>query len=131
MIQYCFYVSAPFLVLSICSAYAKVRETFGPDVWVILDQAGRGLEDFQDQYLEPEYLSLNIDSHLYQVRVSSGAKVPDSQHRLAHVSGQGPFGSQITSLATLNLACTSSGAHHELDYLSLNIDSHMSMVRGP
>ncbi len=62
------------------SAYAKVRETFGPDVWVILDQAGRGLEDFQDQYLEPDYLSLNIDSHMYQVRGSSGARLPRSQH---------------------------------------------------
>ena len=62
----------------VISAYAKVRETFGSDVWVILDAAGRGLEDFQDQYLEPDYQSLNIDTHLYQVRGSYSVSVPKS-----------------------------------------------------
>ena len=48
-----------------------MREYFGPEVWIIADQAGRGLQDFEGQYLEPDYVSLNVDSHLYQVRLSA------------------------------------------------------------
>jgi hypothetical protein len=52
------------------SAYSKLREHFGPEVWVIMDQAGRGLEDFQGQYTEPDYVSVNVDAHIYQVAYS-------------------------------------------------------------